>query len=142
VIAKCRSVSESQDPADPLYETLAEVVKPWVSLEILKRTDNELLISLLYRCRDLERQLGCRTRVWWRSQIPIRLLLASVIVAALLLWLGAAEGVFMALVDWLRSWAVVIWVTIKWSSDLERIFFLGIVLVVVSLIAVVRTARS
>jgi hypothetical protein len=94
------------------------------------------------RCLDLQRQLGCRTRNWSSSPIPIRIVLASVAVAVILLWTGTTEAIFSTIVDRFRSWLTLVWVTIKWSSDLERIFFLGIVLVIVSLIAVVRTARS
>jgi hypothetical protein len=142
LIGKCRSLAESRGSGDPLYAELAEIVEPWISPQVLGRTDHDLLIFLLYRCRDLQRQLGIRTWIWSVSSLSFRVIVASLVVAALLLWSGTTEALFSTIVDWLRDWSTVAWVTIKWSTDLQRIFFLGVVLLIVSLIAVVRTARS
>jgi hypothetical protein len=39
------------------YEELAELVRPWMTLQVLKDTDREILYDLLLRCQEAERRL-------------------------------------------------------------------------------------
>jgi len=142
LIDKCRTLAERRGSGDPLYGKLPDIVEPWINPQVLGRTDRDLLIFLLYRCRDIQRQLGSRTWNWSASRVPFRVIVASLLVATLLLSFGITEAVFSAVVDRLRDWTTVAWVSIKWSSDLEKTFFLGVVLVVVWMLVVVRTARD
>ena len=143
LILKCRSLADRCGSTDPVYYELADVVKPWINPQVLSRTDHELLISLLNRCGDIQRQLGGRTWTWSTciSGSSFRMILASVIVATLLLWSGTTEALFSTIIDRLRDWSTLVLVTIKWSNDSQRIFFGGGVLVIVTLIVAVREAR-
>ncbi len=51
-------------------------------------------------------------------------------------------GSWHLVLDWLRGWSDDIWFAVKRSSDVERLSFVGIVLIIVSIFTVSRTARS
>src|SRR5262249_16392728 len=69
LIAACRSLAETDGERRSYYAALEDMVRPWLSLRVLARTDREILITLLSHCRELERKVTGRRRVleggWW-----------------------------------------------------------------------------
>src|SRR6516162_2708861 len=53
IIAACQSLAETDGQQGSYYAGLEEMVRPWLSLDVLGRTDNELLACLLTRCRQI-----------------------------------------------------------------------------------------
>jgi hypothetical protein len=142
LIIACRSLAEDDPSNAATYRALEEMILPWLTPEALDRTDHELLVFLLNRCRQVERRLRGRLG---RVQVPRRLVpiaLGAVGMAVILLWSGKVDAILASLVGRLQDWSTELWIAIKWSTDVQRIFAVGVVLLVVSLVAVVRTARS
>jgi hypothetical protein len=143
LIQKCRSLAASADEVESVfYRYLEDLAQPWLTPAILARADREILTDLLVRCRQAENQLGGRT--WAQSvlRVVIPLLLVSFFVFVGLVGLGIADQAGFPILNWLRSWSDDVWFAVKRSSDVERLSVAGFVLIVISIFAVMRTARS
>jgi hypothetical protein len=58
LIRACRSRADASDEARrPLYESLENLARPWLTLGSLVRLDREILFDLLIRCRQAELRL-------------------------------------------------------------------------------------
>src|SRR4051812_23375629 len=62
LVAACVAAAAAGGPGCELYRRLEELARPWLSVRVLERTDDELLLDLLARCRQAEQQLGPRPR--------------------------------------------------------------------------------
>ena len=140
---ECRTLAESASEADGVfYRNLEEMVQPWLTMSVLGRADREILVDLLARCRQVDRQLGVRS--WLRSvrhRAPRALGLSSFAVAAIL-FIATIGGGGLSVLGQLRGWSDDLWFAVKRSSDVERLFFVGLVLIIVSIFTVSRTAQS
>jgi hypothetical protein len=54
----------------------------------------------------------------------------------------AGAGGWSSALGRLRGWSDDLWFAVRFSSDLERMCFVGIALIIVSMFTVSRTARS
>ncbi len=142
IIALCRSLAETDPDNAARYRSLEGVVRPWLNPRVLSRTERELLVSLLFRCRDAEAGLYGRSWRWSLSGPFLLVFLGTAAVAALFLLSGTLNSVLTASVERLRDWTTQIVIAIKWTTDFQRVFFLAGVLTVVSLIAIMRTKRN
>jgi hypothetical protein len=143
LIRDCRELATTANEVEAgFYRYLEELVRPWLSPSVLARTDRDILLDLLIRCRQAESRLGARS---WLRSIPDwapRALGGSLLAAAgILLFVGGAGGWSSALRR-LQGWSDDLWFAVRHSSDTERLGFITIVLVIVSIIGVSRTARS
>jgi hypothetical protein len=142
LIRDCRRLAESSDEAEgAYYRSLEDLIRPWLTPSVLARADRDILIDLLVRCRQVERRLGVR---WWaRKDLrwAAQALLVSLCAAVGFLLVGASDGWHSGL-DRLRGWSDGLWFAVTRSSDLERLGFIGIVLLIVSIFSVQRSARS
>jgi serine/threonine-protein kinase len=102
LLATCRnSAASGPQQQRAFYRRLEEIVKPWVSLQSLERTEPELLASLMTQCRRAERDLGIRRpgrRLvrWLRLAAAPALglwLLVQGFAAGARIWSSAASGV-------------------------------------------------
>jgi hypothetical protein len=142
LIMACRSLADEDPSNAATYRSLEEMILPWITPQTLDRTDHELLVFLLNRCRQVERRFRGRLgRVQFSRRI-VPIALGAVGIAVILLWSGKVDAILASLVGRLQDWSTELWIAIKWSTDLQRIFAIGVVLLIVSLFAVVRTARS
>ncbi len=142
IIAACRSLAQSDPHNASRYRSLEVVVRPWLNPRVLNRTERELLLSLLARCRDAEAGLSGRSWQWSVPRPAVLVFLGALAVAALFLLSGTLNSVLTASVERLRDWTTQIEIAIKWSTDFQRVFFLGSVLLVVSMFAIMRTKRN
>ncbi|MEX2287859.1 MAG: hypothetical protein WD648_12270 [Planctomycetaceae bacterium] len=123
---------------------LGEIAQPWVTLESLKDSNQQILKSLLDRCLDAERNLLGRSRrlVNLQKLISVCLLLAAVIIAIVHIngtqidgsKLGSVGGELHSL------WTQLVY-AIRFSSFLERFSFVTIIVVVVAIILGTQTVK-
>jgi hypothetical protein len=143
IIQACRTLTESATEADQtFYRNLEELVQPWVTLSALARTDSDILIDLVVRCREVERRLGVSS---WRRPVRDLASRAPVVPLAIavgIIVIGASIGGWHWSLDRLRGWSDDLWFAVKQSSEVERLCVVGVVLIIVSIMAVSRTARS
>jgi hypothetical protein len=143
LIQDCRALAESANEVEAsFYRYLEDLVRPWMDPGVLARSDRDILLDLLVRCRQAERQLGIRT---WLRSIPDwapRALVMSLVAAAGITLFVAGAGGWLAALDRLRGWSDDVWFAVRNSSDVERLCVIGIVMTIVSIFTVQRTARS
>ncbi len=142
IIALCRALAETDPDNASLYRSLEGVVRPWLNLRVLNRTERELLVSLTTRCREAEAGLYGGL---WRWSVPGRavlVFLGALAVAAMFLLSRTMSSILTASVEVLRDWTTQTVVAIRWSTDSQRVFFLAGAFLVVSLIAISRTRRN
>jgi hypothetical protein len=143
LVASCRVLATSANEVEAaFYRYIEELAQPWLDLAILARADRDILFDLLIRCRHVEAQLGRRS---WTGSLPAwgtPALLGAFIFAIMLLWMGKLSVLLSTTLDRARGWSDDLWFSVSRSSDLERLFVVGCILIVVSMCVVMRTARS
>ena len=92
LIATCQEMATSDLKRRKFYESIAELVSPWLTTRVLERTDRSLLLDLWQRCQQVDRQFGLRAS--WRKIIVwvLRILVAAGVV-----------GLAVAVTPWARS---------------------------------------
>jgi hypothetical protein len=139
VLAACAACAAAvpDGPQHDFYESLAELVRPWVSVEVLCRTDREILLHLLDRCRDADCRLrGVPTATglrWAPSRLLLPLSLAAL--GGLALVLDDAVAMFGGRA---RRVARAVWYTARGMSMTEGVILLAILVVALALSAVRR----
>jgi hypothetical protein len=144
LIAACRSLAEADGERRSYYTALEDLVRPWIDLRVLARTDREILCTLLSRCREVEQDLGGRR---WRREWPFPFAPAPMIAAGAALvalaWALLAFGSPVLAV--LRGTFDAAWLTVKYSGYLggfPMLSLVAVLLVVAAMFAISRTARS
>jgi hypothetical protein len=145
ISAACQDLADASDEdGRKLYEDLEAAVRPWLSPRVLAETDDELLAQLLGRCRRIKDELSGRTagrQVRLRSALAFPLLVAAATtVAVVFLW--TVPGFWAALGAALQDLSRMIKQTFGWSSDTDKLFALAVVVILLSVYNVSRTARS
>jgi hypothetical protein len=143
LIRDCHELGEAANEVERnFYRYLEDLVRPWLTLSVLARSDRDILLDLLVRCREAERQLGLRS--WTRmipDWVPRAMVLSLFVAIGITLFVAGAGGWHSAL-GRLRGWSDDVWFAVRYSSDVERLCFIGIILIVVSIFTISRTARS
>src|SRR4051794_38241925 len=68
LLRDCRGLAESAgEEAGRFYRDLEDLVRPWLTPSVLARSERDILLDLVVRCRDVERRLGIRS---WARMIP------------------------------------------------------------------------
>jgi eukaryotic-like serine/threonine-protein kinase len=63
--------------AHTLFQKMAEVLQPWLTLQSLASTDRETLASLCRRCQQIDGELGLVKKNWWPWTVALVVLIAS-----------------------------------------------------------------
>jgi hypothetical protein len=74
---RARLLGGPADPEGAFYAGLEEIIKPWLDLHVVDRTDREILASVLEHCRQVEGQLEGTT---WKPAASSRRLPPAAIV--------------------------------------------------------------
>jgi hypothetical protein len=167
LIAACQSLAAADDGNGGYYARLERMVRPWINLRALDRTDGEILFMLLEQCREVERELkGRRWRLEWPSRVgavlpPARAgtgrrwrpewrlrfgpALGVAVAAAVglgLVWALQSQRVDLPGLDALRDAARTVWLTIKYSDQSLQWSVGGVLLIIAAIIVVSRSARA
>jgi hypothetical protein len=143
LLDRCRLLAESANEVEAsFYRYLECLAQPWLSPAVFVRADHEILLDLLVRCRDADLQLGGRSWVRSIAGWVIPTFVACALSAVIMVVLGALDSAGFAVLDRLRGWSDDLWFAVRRSTELQRLTFVGAVLLIVSVIVVTRTARS
>ena len=145
LIASCRVLAASANEVEAVsYRYLEDLAQPWLDLAVLDRADRadrDILFDLLFRCKHVQAQLGGRSwiRVLRARGTPVFL---GSFLAIMLLCMGRFSVVLSIMLDRARNWSDDLSIRVNHSTDLERLFVVGLVLIMVTIYVVSRTARS
>jgi hypothetical protein len=139
LLAACRAAAAAvpDGPQHDFYESLADLVRPWVSADVLGRTDREILVHLWVRCQEADCRLrGVRPeggRTWALERLLFPLLLVAL--AGVALGLDEATALFGGRA---RSASMAVWYTVRGLNTGESLVLLGIIVVALALTLVRR----
>jgi hypothetical protein len=136
----CRSRAlDTDEVGRAFYQTLENLVQPWMTPQTLEQAEGEILHDLLDRCGQMEQSLGGRrwSRSGWRWAVVLLLLVGVGLVGGLLAW--NVDGVWSPLVDRLGGWWRAARGVVERSSATERWIVGGAVLVLFGMYWVTRT---
>jgi hypothetical protein len=143
LIERCQRLAVKANEVEaPFYRYLQDLARPWLDPGVLGRAEREILFDLLVRCQHVRDQLLGRS---WIRSLPswVTPAVAGVtFFAIMLLWMGKLPVFLSTILDYSRGYADDVYFYAIRSSDAERLLAVGLVLVIVSAIAVSRTARS
>jgi hypothetical protein len=143
LVNRCRALAGSANEVEAaFYRYLEDLAQPWLDLMVLARAERHILFDLLIRCQHVEEQLGGRN---WSRAIRVRgtpVALGALFFTTMLLCMGRFSVSLSTILDRARGWSDDLYIRVIHSSDLERLFLVGLVLIAVSIYAVSRTARS
>jgi hypothetical protein len=146
LVASCRALAGGDGPErDRAYfQGLEELTSPWMSARMLASGEKTMLAELLRQCRQVERELGVRSRTRrGRARRWVAwLLLAPTLALGSVLALWAAERVGVPVPALGRLWVYNLGGLIDSSNALQQLLILAIVLTLISIQAVLHTARS
>ena len=143
LIASCRVLAASANEVEAVsYRYLEDLAQPWLDLAVLDRADRDILFDLLFRCKHVQVQLGGRSwiRVLRARGTPV--FLGASFLAIMLLCMSRFSVVLSTMLDRARNWSDDLSIRVNHSTDLERLSVGGLVLIMVTIYAVSRTARS
>jgi hypothetical protein len=143
LIERCRRLARVANEVDaPFYRYLEDLVQPWLDPSVLGRAERDILFDLLHRCQQAQDRLVGRS--WLRSlpAVGIPLLVGASFFAIMLLWMGKVSVLLSTIMEFGRDFEQQVYIHAIRTSEVERLSILGLVLVIVAVIAVSRTARS
>ena len=138
----CLLAGEAPPEQRLYYRRLHDLVAPWMSIVVLARTEPELLVALMRRCRAMERQL--HGRLWLRlagraaAQVALSLALAAVLVP--LGWFTSQKAI--PVVETVQDWSLDFWLALKYSSPTQRLLLGGFVASVLAMLMISRSTRT
>jgi hypothetical protein len=143
VVERCRLLAASANEVEKtFYSYLEDLARPWLDLAVLDRAERDILFDLLIRCQDAEKQLAGRTRRRSRMTGAKPAMLGAIIFVIVLLWTSRFSVLSSIILDHVRSLSDDFYFRVVHSSDLERLFVVGCLLVATSIYTVSRTAKS
>ena len=143
LIQHCRAMAASANKVDVVfYRYLEDLARPWLDPAVLDRADRDILFDLLIRCQHVKEQLGGRSwiRVLRARGTPV--FLGALLFAIVILCTGRFSVVLSTLLSCGRSWSDDLYIRVIHSTDLERLFVVGLVLITITMYVVSRTGRS
>jgi hypothetical protein len=143
LIASCRVLAASANEVEAVsYRYLEDLAQPWLDLAVLDRTDRDILFDLLFRCKHVQSQLGGRSWIRVLRGWGTPVFLGASFLAIMLLCMGRFSVVLSTMLDRARNWSDDLSIRVNHSTDLERLFVVGLVLIMVTIYAVSRIPRS
>jgi hypothetical protein len=142
LLAACRQARTGAEPElQEFYNRLEVLAEPWLTTRTLDQADAEILLDLLARCRAVERQLGSRRR--WAAHHRLNPTLLFVFLGCFLLAIVlATHSMMQPALLWADDLLDRTLFFIRRASDLQKLFVVAVTLIIVSVIAVSRPARS
>jgi hypothetical protein len=143
LITISRALASSANEVEAaFYGYLEDLLKPWMDLDIMGRADRDILFDLLIRCRHVDAQLGGRSWFCVLRGRRVPAFLGALSFAIILLCMNRISVLFSTVMGYAQAWSYLLYLRAIYSTDVERLFVVGLVLIAVSIYMVSRTARS
>ena len=143
LIQRCRAMAASANKVDVVfYRYLEDLAQPWLDPAVLDRADRDILFDLLIRCQHVQEQLGGRSWIRVPRARGTPVFLSALLLAIMILCMGRFSVVLSTILNRGRSWSDDLYIQVIHSTDQERLFVVGLVLITVTIYAVSRTGRS
>jgi hypothetical protein len=143
LLRACRSLAGTGAKArQAYYQGLEALAKPWLTTRVLEQADRDILLQLLACCRRVDRELGggyswrriARRGVTWG--------LAAAAAAGGVFLLARADGLFRSAAEYVRDTGALLRWAVRQSSEIERWYAAGLVVVLIAMLVVWRAARG
>lgn len=103
LLAQCRAMADQDGKLHNYYHYLTNLVSPWLSCDIFLQTDQEILVDLLFRCKEIEDDL--RERRFF--EIAMKLIKPVLIVLLIGFTAGMVfltrDTIWLPLEEWVRE---------------------------------------
>jgi hypothetical protein len=143
LIQACRTLKATPDEAKrAFYDGLENLAQPWLTLNVLERSEQEILFDLLLRCRQAERELGGRRGRYVARLCAVWGLALVAAVAAVVLVYGVANWGWFRNWQATRAWGDSFWTAVKHSSPLERVAVVGLLMLLIGIPLAWRVPRG
>jgi hypothetical protein len=143
LIEVCQRLAEADKQKSSYYARLEEMVRPWINLRVLSRTDQEILFMLLLRCREVERELtGKRRNLEWQPQIGLFLAIAFAAGAAGVALASVIRGLNLSMLDPVRDTVDAIWRGLKNADAFQQTSVVAVIVIIAAIYVVSRSART
>lgn len=136
---RCRMARPDID-ANGLMHRLEELVKPWLTPDILARTDPEVLQNLLERCRKAEEELCGKSAGLSLAQWGA--IAALSLVAVIILWCALIDAKALPILRQLQEGMEAIRAFFRQTTVVQRLFLIGALVAFGSILVVWRTNRA
>lgn len=143
LLQSCRALADaSGDEPKGLYEAVEKLVRPWLRREALIQSKQDILLEVLKRCRQAERDLGGPSwwevgRHWLRTGTAT---LAGGTILGMLVWMTVRWRV--ALRTLFKGARFEISMALDRLGTKERWMLAGAIAIVVVIVMLSRTAKS
>jgi hypothetical protein len=143
LLRACRSLADTGGKArQAYYQGLEALAKPWLTTRVLEQADRDILLQLLACCRREDRELGGGDR--WRhiARRSVTWGLAAAAAAGGVILLARADGLFWSAAYYARDTGGLLRWAVRQSSEVERWYAGGLVVVLIAMLLVWRSARG
>jgi hypothetical protein len=143
LIQTCRALQDTPDEAKrAFYDGLENLARPWLTVNALERSEQEILFDLLRRCRQADRELGAGRGRYVARLCAVWGLALAAAGAAVVLACGAANRGWFPSWQVTRAWGDDFWAAVKYSSPLERVAVVGLLTVLIAVPLAWRVPRG
>ncbi|MBI1914729.1 MAG: hypothetical protein HYS12_08335 [Planctomycetes bacterium] len=137
LVAVCQTLATAGDKATrPYYANLEALSRPWLTCRVLEQADREILLDLLLRCQQVQRELVGESwaevvRRWFRR---VAVVMAVCLLPAALAWGGKWIG------PRLDGWWRTCWLALQQLTNTQLLVVGGTVAVLIAA-ALMRVSR-
>jgi hypothetical protein len=141
LLAASRALAAAEGARREFYRRLEEVARPWLTARALEQADRELLLDLLARCRQAEREL--RPPPWPGAGVlwAAAAVALSGAVAAVVLLFWTAGRAWSPAQEWLRGRWQAVGQAARATGEAGWWFVAGAVVALVAIVVVWRGGR-
>jgi hypothetical protein len=139
----CRARAAAEEGKRGYYLGLEDMVRPWIDLRVLDRTDREILAALLRRCHEVERHLaGGQHILHWPSHLGRGSVIAIAVAGVVLCVAGILRILGYSLIEIVHDAALTLWLNVKYADAFYQMATVAAVVVIVAIFTVSRSARA
>jgi hypothetical protein len=140
---RARLLAGRDDPEGAFYAGLEEVVKPWLDLHVVEKTDREILASVIEHCKQVESQLkgtNWKPAASSRRLPPVAIVVGGTLIFALICLIVMAVD-FTSLGD-LREATDTLWLKVKLAESWLKWSAVAVVVALVLIFVVSQSTKT
>jgi hypothetical protein len=142
LLVACRALGGAAGARREFYLRLEELARPWLTSQALEQADRELLLGLLARCQQVEKELqrssGLGADLRWA--VAVVALSGAVAVGILLVW--NAGWAWAPAQEWLRGWWQKLVLMARDTGEAWWWFVAGVLVALGAIVVAWRSGRS